>query len=102
MLLNWKADVVCLQETKIEGNISNIVKEVWGSRWADFVQLEASGTKGGVVIIWDKRFWEGELSSVGAHSVSCSLSRKDQDFKWHLIGVYAPNDRVRGRRPGGS
>ncbi|WMV44404.1 hypothetical protein MTR67_037789 [Solanum verrucosum] len=94
MLLNWKADVVCLQETKIEGNISNIVKEVWGSRWADFVQLEASGTRGEVVIIWEKRFWEGELSSVGEYSVSCSLSRKDQDFKWHLTGVYAPNDRV--------
>lgn len=94
MLRIWKADVVCFQETKLEGEIANIVKEIWGSRWADYVQLEASGTRGGILIMWDKRIWEGEVSSVGAYSVSCCFSGKNQDFKWHLTGVYAPNDRV--------
>lgn len=47
-LLNWKADVVCLEETKLEGDISNIVKDIWGNRWADYVHLEASGTEVGV------------------------------------------------------
>ncbi|KAG5619929.1 hypothetical protein H5410_005147 [Solanum commersonii] len=80
------------EKTKLEGEIANIVKEIWGSRWADYVQL-ASGTRGGILIMWDKRIWEGEASSVGAYSVSCCFSGKNQDFKWHLTGVYAPNDR---------
>ncbi|KAG5607522.1 hypothetical protein H5410_029014 [Solanum commersonii] len=60
MLRIWKADVVYFQETKREGEIANIIKEIWGSRWADYVQLEASGTTGGILIMGDKRIWEGE------------------------------------------
>ncbi|KAG5586346.1 hypothetical protein H5410_046780 [Solanum commersonii] len=40
------------------------------------MQLEASGTRGDILIMWDKRIWEGE------------------GFKWHLTGVYAPNNIV--------
>lgn len=90
----WKADVVCFQETKLETGIANIVKEIWDSRWEVYVQLEASGTRGGILIMWDKRIWKGEVSSMGAYSVSCCFYGKNQDFKWHLTGVYAPNDRV--------
>jgi len=42
MMKNWKADVVCFQETKVEGEIENIVKEVWGNKWVKYAQLEAS------------------------------------------------------------
>lgn len=76
------------------GEITNIVKEVCGSRWADYVQLEASGMRGGIVSMWDKRVRDVEVSNVGAYSVSCSFLWKYADFKWYLIGVYAPNDRA--------
>ncbi|WMV14759.1 hypothetical protein MTR67_008144 [Solanum verrucosum] len=94
MIRTWKAEVVCFQETKKEREIANKVKEIWGSRWADYVQLEASGTRGGIVIMWDKRRWDGEVSSVGAYSVSCCFSGKNLDLKWHLTGIYALNDRA--------
>jgi len=29
LIHEWKADVYCFQETKIEGDISNIVKDLW-------------------------------------------------------------------------
>ncbi|WMV08659.1 hypothetical protein MTR67_002044 [Solanum verrucosum] len=80
LLKIWKADVVCLQETSLEGEIANYVKEIWGSRWADHVQMEASGTRGGIVIMWDKKSWEGVVSSVGKYSVSCSLSGLNCDL----------------------
>ncbi|WMV40484.1 hypothetical protein MTR67_033869 [Solanum verrucosum] len=63
-------------------------------RWADYVQLKASGTRGGIVIMWDKRRWDREVSSVGAFSVSVCFSGKNLDFKWHLTSVYASNDRA--------
>ncbi|WMV43323.1 hypothetical protein MTR67_036708 [Solanum verrucosum] len=44
--------------------------------------------------MWDKREWEGEISSVGIYSVTCSFTGICQDFSWHLTCVYAPNDRV--------
>ena len=88
---NW-ADVVCFQETKVEGEIENIVKEVWGNKLVNYAQLEVSGTRGGIAIMWDKREWEGEISSVGMHSVTCSFTGICQDFSWQLTGVYAPND----------
>lgn len=55
ILRTWKADVVCLQESKLEGDIVDKVKEIRGNRWENYVQLETSGTRGGIVIIWDKR-----------------------------------------------
>lgn len=93
LMRSWKADVVCFQETKVEGDISNMVKEVWGNKWAHFAQLEASGTRGGVVIMWDKRVWDGEISSIGEYSISCCFTGVSQDLKWLLTGVYAPIKR---------
>lgn len=57
----------CLQETKLQGEITEIIKDVWGSKWVDYIQLEASGTWG-VVIMWDRRFWDRDESSVGEYS----------------------------------
>ncbi|KAG5571544.1 hypothetical protein H5410_061310 [Solanum commersonii] len=65
MIRTWKANVVCFQETKWR-EIANKVKEMRGSRWAITCNFEASGTRGGIVIMWDKRRWVGEVSSVGA------------------------------------
>lgn len=65
MMNNWKADVFCFQESKLEGDIREIVKELWANRWGKFAQLKVSGTRGGIVVLWDKRVWDGEISSLG-------------------------------------
>lgn len=78
----------------MRGDITDIIKDVWGSRWVNFVQLDASGNRGGIVIMSDKRIWEGVESSVGMYSVSCRFTGKSQNLNWHLTGGYAPNRRV--------
>lgn len=45
MIYSWKADVFCFQDSKLEGDIRGIVKELWADRWVKFAQLEASGTR---------------------------------------------------------
>uniref|UniRef100_M1BXS4 Endonuclease/exonuclease/phosphatase domain-containing protein n=1 Tax=Solanum tuberosum TaxID=4113 RepID=M1BXS4_SOLTU len=50
-LLDWKADIVCLQETKLEGNCQDHIKQIGGGRWTRFVCLEASGTRGGIIMM---------------------------------------------------
>ena len=54
IMKNWKADVVCFKETKVEGEIENIVKEVWGNKCVNYALLKGSGTKGGIVIMFGK------------------------------------------------
>lgn len=84
--------MVVLQETKIEGDITNIARHIWGSRWVDFVNLEAIGNSGGILIMWDKRVLEGEMVESGGQSITCKLNSR-QDFTWFITGVYGSNNR---------
>lgn len=93
-LNEWRCDVVVLQETKIQGDISRVARHLWGSRWVDFVNLEAIGTSGGILIMWDKRILEGQLIISGSQSISCRLTAIGQDFSWFITGVYASNSRI--------
>ncbi|KAG5631744.1 hypothetical protein H5410_003461 [Solanum commersonii] len=63
MLHIWRADVYCFQESKLRGDIRETIKELWANRRVKFAQLEARGTKGGIIILWDSSIWEGELSA---------------------------------------
>ena len=33
MIQDWKEDIVCLQETKLEGNVQELIKQIWAGRW---------------------------------------------------------------------
>jgi len=35
---------------KLEGHLSEEVKQIWGGRWVGFARLEASGTRGGMLL----------------------------------------------------
>lgn len=43
-------------------------------------------------MLWDKRIWDGEISSLGSYCITCT--GKTKELIWHLSSVYAPNDRV--------
>lgn len=55
--------------------------------------MEASGFRGGLLVLWDGRMLEGEISSLGSYTITCKFSGKSQEFTWNLSSVYAPNDR---------
>lgn len=46
-LLDWTADIVCLQEIKLEGDCQDHINQIGGGRWTRFAILEASGTRRG-------------------------------------------------------
>ncbi|WMV15422.1 hypothetical protein MTR67_008807 [Solanum verrucosum] len=39
LIQGWKADVYCFQETKIQGDVRNIIKDLWSNRGVEFCQL---------------------------------------------------------------
>lgn len=53
--------------------------------------LQASGTRGGIVMIWDSMSWRREVLEVGSYTLTCKFEALLLDFKCHITGVYAPN-----------
>lgn len=35
MIWGWKADIICLQETKLKGNVIEVAKKVWEADGSD-------------------------------------------------------------------
>ena len=69
LLAEWKCDVVCLQETKLDSINSTGVMNLWGSRFVVWVALDANHTTGGVLSIWDRRMFEKVDCVVGRFSI---------------------------------
>jgi len=88
----WKADIIVLQESKVDSAGRDIIKELWASNFVDWTKLGARGTVGGILILWDSRM-VSQLDEVrGNFSLSCLFKSLQDDFEWVLSGVYGPND----------
>ena len=70
LLREWKCDVICLQETKLDGMDSQMVCSFWSCPYVDWAVLDADQTTGGVLIMWDRRVLEKLEVLVGLFSVS--------------------------------
>ncbi|KAG5540961.1 hypothetical protein RHGRI_020999 [Rhododendron griersonianum] len=90
LLREWKADVACLQETKLRNVSREVVRELCGSRWVDWILLDATGAAGGVLVLWDSRVVERIDVEVGMFSVSCLFKNVEDGFRWVFTGVYGP------------
>jgi hypothetical protein len=55
LLREWRCDMVCLQETKLDGMDIRMVRSLWGSQHVDWVTLDANNTAGGILLMWDNR-----------------------------------------------
>jgi len=97
LISGWRANIICLQETKLAGNITEVANQIWGGRWIRHACLEASGTRGGIILMWDERAWKGEVLEIGTYSITCSFESQTQNYNCHITGVYAPNDYMERR-----
>ena len=70
LLQLWKADVVCLQETKLTAVTHSLVRTLWRCRYVDWIGLDAVGASGGIILMWDKRVVERIDEAVGRFSIS--------------------------------
>ena len=70
LIRSQRADLVCLQETKIQDMSRGIVHSLGVGRFLDWGAMSAMGAAGGVVVFWDKRVLELMGMEVGLFSVS--------------------------------
>jgi len=92
-LQKWKADVYCFQETKVSKDVEGIAKQLWSCRWMRCGYIEANGSSGGILVMWDSRIWVGTMMEIGQHSITYKFVSVQNSFTWYLTGVYAPHTR---------
>nr|XP_023925825.1 uncharacterized protein LOC112037243 [Quercus suber] len=97
LIRNWRPDIVCLQETKMELITRAVIGSLWGGPHVDWSYLGSCGASGGVLLIWDTRVVDKVEEAVGRFTVSCKFKSVVDHFEWAFTGVYGPN-LVRERR----
>ena len=91
LIRSWGADIICLQETKMELITRREIQSLWGCQHLDWLYLGSIGALGGVSVMWDRRMVEKIDEVVGRFSVSCKFKNVVDQFVWAFTGVYGPN-----------
>ena len=51
LIKNWRLDIVCLQETKLELITRAVIRSLWGGQHVDWSYLGSCGAFGGVLLM---------------------------------------------------
>ena len=97
LLHRWKADIVCLQETKLAGVTPALIRSIWRGKFVDWICLDAIGASGGIILLWDNRVVDKVESAVGSHTVSCKFKEVSSGFEWAFSGIYGPHRSMERR-----
>ena len=85
-----RVDLVCLQETKIQEMTASVARSLGVGRFSDWRALNAEGSAGRILLLWDKRIMELVDSEFGLFSISCLFKMVEGGFLWTFLGVYGP------------
>ena len=83
-----RVDLVCLQETKVQNMNLRMARSLGAGRFSDWVSVDASGSAGGILLMWDKRILEVSETVYGIFTASCSFRNVEDGFQWIFTGVY--------------
>jgi exonuclease III len=89
---NTSCHIVCLQETKLALVDSFIAASIGGQRFQGFAQRPAIGTRGGILILWNKDAVDLSDFDIRTFSISALVRSKCGDDAFKLTGVYGPTD----------
>ena len=77
---NWRPNIVCLQETKIELITRAVIRSLWGGQHVDSSNLGSCGASGGILLMWDTQLVDKVEEAVGCFSVSCKFKNVVDQF----------------------
>ena len=73
--------------------MNDVVRSLGTSRFLGWEAMNATGSAGGVLVVWDKRSLEMTDKEVGSFLVSCRFKNVDNNFIWAFTGLYGPLSR---------
>ena len=82
LLKEWKADVVCLIETKMGVITREVVQSLWRGQHVDWFYKRAVGASGGMLLMWDRRVVEKREDCMGSYMLACSFKNVEDHFEW--------------------
>ena len=88
-----RVDMICLQETKVQEMNIEMVRSLRVGRLLNWTALNAEGSAGVILLIWDKRRISLVDSMVGNFSVSCLFKMEEDGFQWVFSRVYGPIEK---------
>ncbi|XP_078156078.1 uncharacterized protein LOC144551855 [Carex rostrata] len=86
-------DLVCFQETKIDDMNYNIVREVCGRKFDKYKSLDATGTRGGILIAWSSRKFTITDMNTRVYTISVFLKFNKSGESFCFTGIYGPANR---------
>lgn len=89
LVTDLNCDIISFQETKWSDTSIFKMRQVCPSKYRNFAKLNASGTKGGILLAWSDAFTELQ-SLINEFSVTIILCRGV--FKFMITSVYGPQD----------
>ena len=91
-----RADVVCLQETKLKEVSNKMIRSLGVGRFLEWIAIRVEGVLGGILIFWDTRVIQLLEKEEGRYTLSCRFKLLEEDFIWAFKGLYGPT--AYGRR----
>lgn len=76
---------------------NKIVREVWGSKYLRWIAIDAVGSAGGILLLWDSRYVVVSNTAKGEFSVSAEVEDLVINKRWLITLVYGPNSN--SKRP---
>ena len=92
-LRTHRVDLVCLQETKVQEMNNDMVRSLGVGRFLNWKALNAEGSAGGILLLWDNSRISMVDSVVGSFSVSCLFRMTKDGYQWAFSGVYGPVEK---------
>jgi hypothetical protein len=90
LLSQWKVDIVCLQETKLELITQGLVQSIWRCPYVEWSYVASKGASGGILLMWDRRVVSKVDACQGNYVAACSFRNVDDGMEWAFAGVYGP------------
>jgi hypothetical protein len=91
LLSQWKVDIVCLQETKLDLITLDLVQSIWRCPYVEWSYVASNGASGGILLMWDRRVVSKVEVCHGSYVVACSFRNVEDGMEWAFAGVYGPN-----------
>lgn len=90
LVCKFKPNIILLQETKLMGVTTNIIRSLCRFVTPHWLTLPVVGTVGFFLLIWDLEEVEVEVGLVDSFFVTAVTTFKGNSTKWMVTGVYGP------------